>query len=213
MYITEENIDSQLNVDFPTFISNANKHKVALGLTSADLTAITNALTAFSTGLSASNAAKAAAKAAVTSKNDAKATAKAEISKWAKIWRANQAISDSILDDMMLPPHSTPGTRTAPTTPNNFSFSVTSQGTINMKWGRNGNTSGTIFNVESSSNGKTGWSVAGSTTKTKFSINGNPGTTVYFRVVAIRNSQSATPTNPIVVWPSSGESFADLKVA
>lgn len=213
MYITEENNDSQLSADCPSFIAMANKHKVVLGLSSADLTAITTKLNAFSTSLTGSNQAKAVAKAAVTTKNQDKATAKAEISKWAKIWRANEDIPDNVLDELMLPPHATPGTRTAPTTPTNFSFTVTSEGVINLKWGRNGNTSGTIFNVESSSNGTSGWTVVGSTTKTKLSVNGNPGTTVYFRVVAIRNNQFAAPTNPIVVWPSGGESFADLKVA
>ncbi len=83
---------------------------------------------------------------------------------------------------------------------------------IQLSWKRNGNRSGTVFNIEGSSDGTSGWTVVGTTTKAKIGLAGSPGTTWYLRVVAIRAGQSATPTNPVVVWPTQS-SAAGLQLA
>lgn len=209
-YITEERTDTVFNTDCATYVANATANKTTLGITTEQLEAMEAIFTTYSDALTAASEAKAAARAAVASKNAAKEAARDEVVKWAKVWRANQSIPDSVLADLMLPPHSTPGTKTPPTTPTDLTFTITPEGVVQLKWKRNGNNSSTVFNVEGSANGTNGWTVVGTTTKSKIPLAGAPGTTWYLRVVAIRGGQYATPTNPVVVWPgeSSSETLA-----
>jgi hypothetical protein len=208
-YITDERADAPFATDCSTFVTNATEYKTTLGISTGDLEAMATVFDDYNAALTAANNAKAAARAAVASKNAARAAARDEVSKWAKLWRAEDSIPDSVLSDLMLPPHSTPGTKTPPTTPTELSFTISSEGVIQLKWNRNGNNAATVFNLEASPSGTGNWSVVGTTTKAKISYAGSPGTTVYFRIIAIRGGQSAT--NPVVVWPSS--SSAQLQLA
>lgn len=211
-YITEERADTLFSTDCATFVANATANKATLGVTPEQLEAMTTIFDAYSASLTAANDAKAAARAAVSAKNAAKSAAHDEVMNWAKVWRADASIPDSILADLLLPPHVTPGTKTAPSTPTNFTFTITPEGVVQLSWKRNGNRSGTVFNIEGSSDGTSGWTVVGTTTKAKIALAGSPGTTWYLRVVAIRAGQSATPTNPVVVWPTQS-SRAALQLA
>lgn len=204
MYITEENADGPLNSKYVSFKGSAELNKVPLGLTTPDLTAMTTLSTAFANALAAADTAKAASKAATTAKNQAKKAVKANIASWSKIWRANAAITDQLLDTMMLAPHNTPASYTPPTTPKDLVANVNGEGVISLKWGRNGNKSGTIFNVETAEEGSGPWTIYDSTTKAKFEYQGTPGTSVWFRIVAKRDGQSAAPTNPVSVWAGGG---------
>ena len=210
-YITEETADAPLVTKLTNFKAASEANKTVLGLTPADITAMGTLYTAFSTAYAASENAKAAAKQAVTAKNAAKKAARANVAGWSKIWRANPAISDAILDALMLAPHNTPASTTPPTTPTNLVATVNGEGVISLKWGRNGNKPGTIFNIETSDSPSGNWTIFDSTTKAKFDYAGTPGTSVWFRIVAKRDGQSAAPTNPISVW--AGGSGRSLKFA
>lgn len=210
-YITQTTADGPLNSQLQSFLATAEAQSVKLGLTAPDIEAMGELYTAFSTSLAASDTAKAASKAATTAKNTAKRLARANVSAWAKIWRADENISDDLLNELMLAPHNTPGQHSAPTTPTDVTASLNNESVITLKWKRNGNTSGTIFSIETAEDGSGPWTMLDATTKTKFSTQGTPGTTQWFRIVAKRDGMSATPTNPISVW-TGGQSLS-LQIA
>lgn len=211
LYITQTTADGPLNSQLQSFKETAEANDAALGLDAAALQTMTTLYSAFSTALAAADTAKAASKAATTAKNTAKRLARANVSSWAKIWRADENISDELLNELMLPPHNTPGQHTAPTTPTDVTASLNNESVITLKWKRNGNTSGTIFSIEAAEDGSGPWTMLDATTKTKFSTQGTPGTTQWFRIIAKRDGMSATPTNPISVW-TGGQSFS-LQIA
>lgn len=73
-------------------------------------------------------------------------------------------------------------------------------GSVELKWARNGNPQGVIFNVEVRSEGDT-WSQLASTTKAKITVNGfAPGVSKWFRVVATKNDLVALPSNEAPIY-------------
>ncbi len=206
-FITETRSDTELLVQLPNFLTQTSANATELGVTPAQIEELSDNITLFTTDMENVVAKKAAAKAAVTAKNASRSTIKAQIGAFAKTWRANVAVSDETLSKLNVPPHATAGTQTPPVTPTELSYSINTENAITLRWKRNGNKSGTIFNVESSSNGVSGWSVVRTTTATKAALTGTPGVSVWLRVVAIRGESSATPTNPVVIWPTAPESF------
>lgn len=211
MYITEENNDTRLNNDLTSFSNVATLNKVALGLQTTDLTEMTTLFSAYSSALTATATAKAAVKSSVEQKDINKKAAKQFVSKWAKIWRANNAISDPLLDQLMLAPHKTPGTKTPPTQPTNLVATDDGLGLISLKWRRNGNTPATTFAIESKASPSADWVMIDATTKTKYEFQATSGMPIWFRVVAKRNGQSSPASTPVSMW-ESGES-ATLQIA
>ncbi len=203
-YITEERSDALFLVQLPNFLATVTNNLPTLGLDIPDVDDLIAEIGAFDDAMENVVTTKAVAKSAVSAKNAARTIIKARIARYAKTWRANLAIPDSLLAELNVPPHQTQGSSTPPVTPTELSYSINTENVISIRWKRNGNKPGTVFNVETSSNGVSGWTVAKTTTTSKVTFNGTPGVTIYFRVVAIRNGQLATPTMPIVVWPTTG---------
>lgn len=210
-YITEETNETRLNNDLTSFLNVATLNKVALGLQTTDLTEMTTLFGSYSTSLTSTATAKAAAKSAVEQKDLNKKAARQFVAKWAKIWRANNAISDPLLDQLMLPPHKTPATKTPPTQPTNLVATDDGLGRISLKWRRNGNTPSTTFTIESKNSPSADWVMIDATTKTRFEFQATAGVPIWFRVVAKRNDQSSPASTPVSMW-ESGES-ATLQIA
>lgn len=212
-YITDNLSDGQLNTALANFNTVCIANSVALGLSPADLTAIAAASTTFATTFNAATAARAAAKNAVEAKDLQKKSSKATISKYAKVFRANAAVPDNMLASLMLPPHKTPGSKTAPTQPLNLFGNADGNGLVNLKWSRNGNTNGTTFLIEVRTDPQGDWSISGSTTATRFAYQAVPGSYIAFRVTATRRGLLSPASFPFALWENGGGQSLMLKAA
>ncbi len=200
MYITEMKSDVTLQNELANFLAQTTANATELGVTPAEVDLLTDNIAAFEAGMSSVVATKAAAKAAVTAKNEAAATLRAQIASFAQTWRANQAVKNSTLADVNVPPHATGGSTTPATQPTDLNFTLPTETTVLLKWSRNGNKQGTVFNVQTSPTGTGNWTVSKITTATKATFTGTPGTPIYFRVIAIRGQSTSAPSNMTVVW-------------
>ncbi|HRI42571.1 MAG TPA: fibronectin type III domain-containing protein [Fimbriimonadaceae bacterium] len=212
-WITEIVADGQLNGALANFATVCDNNAGPLGLTGPMVAEIEGAATNFSAELAASTAAKAARAAAVQSKSTQKTTSKAIVSKYAKIFRANSAVSDELLAQLMLPPHSTPGSESSPTTPLDLTASANGEGVTTLKWNRNGNIRGTIFQIEKRTSPSGAWSILDTTTRRTFVTASAPGQYVAYRVRATRSGQSSAPSTPVVLWDGSGSNAQTLEIA
>jgi len=203
-FITEITADGELNTALANFNTVCAANAALLALAPGDLTAIAAAATGFNTTYNAATAAKAAAKNSVEAKDIQKKTSKTAVSKYAKLFRANLAVPDNLLDSLMLPHHKTPGSKTPPTQPLDLVGSADGNGLVNLKWKRNGNTQGTQFLLEVRTDPAGPWSISGSTTQTKFGYQAVPGVYIAFRVTATRRNLLSPPSVPIVLWENGG---------
>lgn len=200
-YITQITKEAELSVALTSFSATCAANALALGgLTAPQLAEISGMASGFASSLASLATARAAEKLAVENKNLQLATSKTLLAKWAKTFRANPAISDALLDQLNLPHHKTPGTKTAPTTPLDLVATADIQGLVNLKWKRNGNRSNTVFTIELQGEPGGHWSIAGSTTKTKFNYQAVAGEYIALRVYASRDEQNSQPTLPVTLW-------------
>lgn len=204
-YVTEIDADAELSAALNQFQVTCAANAAALSLTPANLTEIAGMATSFTTSFNAVVAVKQTAKSTVEAKDIQKKASKAILSKWAKTFRANQAVPDSLLDSLMLPHHKTPGTKTPPTQPTNLVASADGLGLVSLKWSRNGNNQRTQFLIETQTTPGGPWSVSGGTLKTKFQFQANVGEFIGFRVVASRDDQQSQASVPVQLWVNGGE--------
>ncbi len=212
-YITDIEADGDLNSALANFNTVCAANSAALGLNPGNLTEIAGASTGFTTTLNAAIASKATANANVEAKNLQKKASKAIISKWAKTFRANTTVPDSLLDQLMVPHHKTPGSKTPPTQPLDLVGSADGNGLVLLKWKRNGNRSGTQFLVETRTDPAGPWTISGGTTTLKFTYQAVPGSYIAFRVTASRGGQLSPASFPFAFWENGGGQGLELQVA
>ncbi|MBX3111617.1 MAG: hypothetical protein KF857_06370 [Fimbriimonadaceae bacterium] len=212
-FITEITADGDLNTALANFNTVCAANTALLGLTPADMTAIAAASTTFTAALNDATTAKAAARDSVEAKDIQKKASKATVSKYAKLFRANAAVPDNLLDALMLPHHKTPGSKTAPTQPLDLVGSADGNGLVSLKWKRNGNISGTTFLLETRSDPAGPWTLGSTTTKTKATYQAVPGSYVGFRVTAVRRNLMSPASVPFALWEDGGDGDVALKVA
>ncbi len=203
-YITDINADGDLNTALANFNTVCATNALLLGLSLPNLAEIASAATTFNTDLNLLTAAKASASAAKATKDTQKTTSKAVVSKWAKVFRANAAITDTLLAQLQLPAHKTPGTKTPPSMPTMLIASADGLGNVSLNWNRNGNRSGTTFLIEYRLSASDAWALLNSTTRVRFNVQATPGSYIAFRVLAKRSSMSSAPSTPVVLWDGSG---------
>lgn len=203
-YITEIDADGVLNSALANFNTVCIANSATLGLNPVSLTEINNAATLFNTAFNNSTASKATTKSVVEAKDIQKKSSKATISKFAKQFRANPAISDALLEQLMLPKHKTPGTKTPPAQPLNLVGSADGNGLISLKWNRNGNRQGTQFLIEVRTDPTEEWTIGGGTTQAKFQYQAVPGVYIAFRVIAQRHELNSPASVPFSLWENGG---------
>lgn len=210
-YITDITADGELNAAVQNFSTVCSANSAALGLTPANLLEISTAAASFGTNVNSATAAKATAKAVVEAKDLQKKTTRAVISKYGKTFRANAAVTDNLLEQLMLPHHKTPGTKSAPTIPTSVVASADGDGLVKLSWNRNGNVYGTQFLIESRNDPAANWTLIGGTTQAKFENQATPGSYVAYRVSAQRRSVTSAASTPVVLWDNSSSS--SLRIA
>ncbi|MBS1714152.1 MAG: hypothetical protein JST30_07420 [Armatimonadetes bacterium] len=211
-YITEIVADAEFNLAMINFGAVCSSNAAALGLTPANLLEISAAQTSYTTNLTSWVAARSAANLALENKDIQKKATKVIVSKWAKTFRANPAVSDALLDQLMLPPHKTPGTKTPPTVPMDPVANGNGQGLVKLTWKRNGNIDGTTFVVETRSGADQPWTFLDSTTKARIVHQAEVGAYIGFRISAKRNGLTSPWSVPVVLW-EDGVAEPQLSVA
>lgn len=209
-YITEETKDALLAQDMNVFLANANTYKTVLGITPAQITALSTLCEDFQGALTAVASKKAELANVTADKNEKKALARASINSYAKIWRANNAIPNSVLDALLVPNHNYGGTSTPPSTPKDLTVTINTQGVVTFKWNRSGNVSGTVFLVESASSATGDWTTLDITTKTKTEFSPAIGQEIWLRVTAKRAGQSSAPSLPFSLWANGSGEFLSI---
>ncbi|MCE9558481.1 MAG: fibronectin type III domain-containing protein [Armatimonadetes bacterium] len=187
---------SALGVVLPLISTN----KVALSMTTQEVTDLTNLCNAYTTQYQVANTAKATAKAAVTLKDTNKRNARKALINWTKVWRSNNAISDSLLELLMCPAHGVQPSFTTPTIPTNLVAFSDGQGNIELRWNRGTNIRGTSFFIETRDSPTSDFRVLGVTTTAKFVTEATPGQYISYRVIAARHGKFSPPTAPVSLW-------------
>lgn len=205
-YITTKDSDLELLDGWSNFAAVATNNQAALQLSASEVAEITNAVALFVSDYGSMVRARIAAQAATTQKDDTRSSTRAVINKWAKIFRANEAISDALLTELLLAPHQTPGSSTTPTQPLDLVANSNGEGWTQLKWNRNGNKPGTTFQIWQKSSATDLWVMVGSTTKTRWTTALVVGKYAAFQVIATRASMASIASTPIVLW-HSGETF------
>jgi len=85
-------------------------------------------------------------------------------------------------------------------TPVDFVASGDGNGTVKMRWGRNGNKRGCTFLIELSYDSGATWQIVGGTTKAKKTLTGVSIRPTAFRVRAERNGQISAPSSSSTVY-------------
>lgn len=101
--------------------------------------------------------------------------------------------------------HDTSGTTVVPNAPADLLANPAADGTVALKWGRNGNPQGVSFLVEV--RGETGgWTFVSSTSRARITLNGYaPGVGKWFRVSATKNDLTSLPSNEAPIYGGAGE--------
>ncbi|MBN8689243.1 MAG: hypothetical protein J0L72_00480 [Armatimonadetes bacterium] len=203
-YITEETKDVVLAQDMTVFLANANTYKTVLGLTTANLAALSSLCEDFQGAVTVVASKKAELSNVTADKNEKKAAARSVINSYAKTWRANAAIPNSVLDALLVPNHNNNGSSTAPTTPKGLTVTINTEGVVTLKWNRSGNIFGTIFIVESAPSATAEYTTLDVTTKAKVDFTPVVGQEIWLRVTAKRGNLSSAPSLPFSLWADGG---------
>lgn len=199
-YIVDITADPALVAALGVVLPLINTNKTALAMTTQQVTDLTNLCNAYTTQYQVANTAKATAKAAVTLKDMNKRSARQALITWTKIWRSNEAISDSLLELLMCPAHGIQPTHPSPVTPTNLVAFADGQGNIELRWKRSTNIQGTRFIIESRESATDDFAIVGLTTSAKFVTQHTPGQYISYRVIAARAAEASQPTAPVSLW-------------
>ncbi|HRI43800.1 MAG TPA: fibronectin type III domain-containing protein [Fimbriimonadaceae bacterium] len=182
-----------------------NDDPIGYGVQAGQLTALNGGRTALEASIDGLTAAKAALAAATQARNAARATTLDALgSLGATIYNA-PGVTNEMLAAAGYAIHDSTKTPVLPVTVSNVVAVPYSNGTVQLKWSRNGNPYGVQFAVEvRTADGE--WEWVSSPTRTRITLTGiTPGVTRYCRVIAFKNGIYAIPSEPVVVYPSEGE--------
>jgi hypothetical protein len=195
------NGEAQYETWLAGFVAYCVANEKELGLTPEVIAGITALRDSYSEAFKESFALKQALKGATKQKVTARKEATDAVRSLANQFKANPAISQYSLGELGLltskeshPVRSVTG----------LNFRGFDNGTNQLKWNRNGNSSDTVFLVEYSLDFGTTWFLAGAVSRVKFNHEGQvPGRTVYYRVFANRSGVTSAPTKSVAAYLQS----------
>jgi hypothetical protein len=199
-YIPSE--EAQLQIWLNNFASKCEKHDVILDLDTTELAQINNAAINLSNELTNASEAKTTYRSAIGEKNAVKSVSIATARSYARTFKANPSVPESVLLDLGIVSSNTSNPVTMVT---GLTVVGCDNGINSLKWNRNGNSSGTQFIVEYSIGTQTNWKFAGAPTRTSFDHEGQaPGVFTWYRVTAMRANNSSVPCPAVSVYGSTG---------
>ena len=201
-YLSSIEADAELSAAWQNFSQVCAEQAAALDLSPGDLAAIADAADGFREDLAGWEAAKAAAQSALTRKNSRREASRELLARYARAFRANEAVSDALLTRLRLAPHRTPGTRSEPGAPTDLVAWSDGDGNVSLKWNRAGNRKGTIFIIQLKDAPEGAWQILDTTAATRYRTQRAPGRYAAFRVIAKRRGLASAPCTPAVLWPA-----------
>lgn len=91
--------------------------------------------------------------------------------------------------------------------------SANGDGVTYLKWNRNGNIQGTVFQIETRASAAGAWSILDTTTRRTYVTISAPGVYIAYRVSAKRNGQTSPASTPVVLWDSEESEGGALQLA
>lgn len=204
--------DNQLDDLFKQFLSVVGVAPTTYGLTAGNITALTNYQEQFGDAITNVVATRAAAKAATQTRDLSRTDALTFFGQLLATIYKNPSVTDAMIAEAGLVPRDGTRTKKVPYQPANLNAVPTPSGSVTLTWEPNGNAYGITYVVEYQAPGAESWTFLGTSTKRRETYFGfAPGTEVWFRVTATRNSQTSEPSYPASIYtPSSAPA---LKIA
>jgi len=122
----------------------------------------------------------------------------------------NPAVTSEMIAAAGYAVHDDSGTPITPNQPLDLLANPFADGSVNLKWKRNGNPQGVTFLVEART--ETGdFEFVTSTGKAKVTVNGfAPGVGMWFRVTASKNDLTSLPSNEAPIYVAGGEGMLEI---
>lgn len=181
------------------------------GLTPAQITALQTAGTALQTAITNAAASEAAFHSDIQAKAAARQTVLNNIGLCAGIMYATPTATPELIAGAGFQPRDTTATPILPQEPSTLTATPFSNGTVKLRWERNGNPYGVEFFIEVSNDGVV-WSLHSATKKKSITLNGfAPGVPKWFRVTATNRSVFSIPSQSAGIY--GGEQQVQLQLA
>ncbi len=197
--------DGVLEPWFANFVDVVVANAATLGIDAAEQAELEAARDGFSTSRTARANAAAAAKSATVDKNNNRSNVLGFVGLYNNIWQADPSVPETLIADLGLTIHDKTPSTIGVFTPVDFVASGNGNGTVRMRWGRNGNKRGCTFLIELSYDSGATWQIVGGTTKAKKTLTGVSIRPTAFRVRAERNGRTGSPSSTSSVFVPAGE--------
>ena len=192
---------TQLLAWLNNFNAVASANMATLGLTAADITAISGASGGFSSSIGVVKTAKANLKAATQGELGATKTVNTTIRGVVRRIQSNAAVAPALKASLGINPRTAVKNHAPPVTPTGLTAEAFSTGVNTVKWNRAGNKPNTIFAVQAQVGAAGDWVEVGSVTATKFDhVGQTPGMKTAYRVVATRAGMRSVPSPSVTVY-------------
>ncbi len=192
---------TQLQAWLNNFNAVASANMATLGLTAADITALSGTTGGFTSSVAVVKTAKANLKAATQGETSATRTVNATVRGVVRRIQSNAAVSPSLKGSLGINPRNAPRNHAPPVTPTGLTAEGFSTGVNRLNWNRAGNKPNTIFVIEAQSGASTQWTEVGSVTATKFDhVGQTPGVKTAYRVTARRAGMASVASPAITLY-------------
>ncbi len=190
------------------FAAKCETYEDTVGLTAEQILAMQSQSSTFSDDLTGVEAARLAFKTSVQSKDTSRKSSTAMARTLAKQIKGAPGATDAILADFGILTSSTVGPVVTVT---GLDIVGCDDGVNKLKWDRTGNANGTMFLIESSYDGLTGWELVDVTTKVTYNHTDQiPGQRQFYRIKSKRASTTSPACPPEVVYANGGEGGLSL---
>ncbi|MCE9557950.1 MAG: fibronectin type III domain-containing protein [Armatimonadetes bacterium] len=160
-------------------------------------------VSAFSSGLSGAESAKAAYRGAIQTQATAENNFEAYVRSLVSEIQVNSAMTNTMRGDLGITVKSSSTTKAVPVTVTGLIATGFANGSVKLKWNRNGNVARIVFLIEASFDGTT-WNQVNAGNATKVTLTGfAAGTPVWFRVVSSTSTRKSAPTTAVNLYGSS----------
>lgn len=205
--------DSNLHKKVAEITSTLIEDYLQYGVTEVSVAALSTLNEAFLGDTQIAAIAAANAKATTSTKNAKRQQVLDSIRAMTLIVYADPAVNDTLLNKAGFSPRPVYGTKTTPKVVTNVSSQAFANGSVTLKWGRNGNSTSTLFTIWAK--GSTGsYAAVATTNKVKITMTGfTPGVYKQFYVTSMVNGQTSLPSAETAIYGSGGSGEVNLQIA
>ena len=192
---------TQLSAWLANFNNVASAQMTSLGLTAADITALTGTTGNFNYSVAGVKTAKAALKSSTQAETAATKTVSNTVRGIVRRIQSNPAVTPAQKATLGVNPRSAPKNHAPPVTPTGLTVSGAETGVNTLNWNRAGNKQNTVFAVQAQIGASAAWVEVGAVTATKFAHTGQtPGVKVAYRLVARRAGMASVASAAATVY-------------